>query len=142
MSLLPKIELTLKVLISENVLVTVAYNPYGRAWGSSAGLYLADPTSPIPSHCASIAATSTLRVKLYVSCCFSTFIIEKQPPQVLKKDAKFTSTVRLLVGGKLNVHMNPPTVQATIIRLVLLCSCSPFCLHIFTLPCTLSGVIK
>ena len=31
--------------------------------GSSAGSYLADPTSPIPSHCASIVATSTLRVK-------------------------------------------------------------------------------
>ena len=30
--------------------------------GSSAGLYLADPTSPIPSHCASVVATSTLRV--------------------------------------------------------------------------------
>ena len=32
--------------------------------GSSAGSYLPDPTSPIPSHCASIVATSTLRVKL------------------------------------------------------------------------------
>ena len=31
--------------------------------GSSAGSYLATPTSPIPSHCASIVATSTLRVK-------------------------------------------------------------------------------
>ena len=31
--------------------------------GSSVGSYLADPTSPIPSHCASIVATSTLRVK-------------------------------------------------------------------------------
>ena len=31
--------------------------------GSSAGLYLADPTSPIPSDCAPIVATSTLRVK-------------------------------------------------------------------------------
>ena len=30
--------------------------------GSSAGSYLADPTSPIPSHCASIVMTSTLRV--------------------------------------------------------------------------------
>ena len=30
--------------------------------GSSAGSYLADPTSPIPSHCASIVATSTVRV--------------------------------------------------------------------------------
>ena len=32
--------------------------------GSSAALYLADPTSPIPSHCASIAVTSTVRVPL------------------------------------------------------------------------------
>ena len=31
--------------------------------GSSAGSYLADPTYPIPSHCASIVVTSTLRVK-------------------------------------------------------------------------------
>ena len=33
--------------------------------GSSAGSYLADPTSPIPSHCASIVATSTVRVNFY-----------------------------------------------------------------------------
>ena len=41
--------------------------------GSSAGSYLADPTSPIPSHCAviilfksaSIVVTSTLRVKRF-----------------------------------------------------------------------------
>ena len=32
--------------------------------GSSAGSYLADPTSPIPSHCASIVATSTSRVSM------------------------------------------------------------------------------
>ena len=32
--------------------------------GSSAGSYLADPTSPIPSHCASIVVTSTVRVKV------------------------------------------------------------------------------
>ena len=31
--------------------------------GSSAGSYLADPTFPIPSHCASTVATSTLRIK-------------------------------------------------------------------------------
>ena len=31
--------------------------------GSSAGSYLANPTSPIPSHCASVVATSTLKVK-------------------------------------------------------------------------------
>ncbi|XP_072020613.1 signal transducer and activator of transcription 5B-like isoform X2 [Amphiura filiformis] len=45
----------------------------------------------------------------------STFIIEKQPPQVLKKETRFSASVRLLVGGKLNVHMNPPQVKATII---------------------------
>ena len=32
--------------------------------GSSAASYLADPTSPIPSHCASIVMTSTLTVKI------------------------------------------------------------------------------
>ena len=32
--------------------------------GSSAGSYLADPTSPIPAHCASIVTTSTVRVKV------------------------------------------------------------------------------
>ena len=31
--------------------------------GSSAGSYLANPTSPIPSHCASIVTTSTLSIK-------------------------------------------------------------------------------
>ena len=30
--------------------------------GSSAGSYLTDPTYPIPSHCASIVVTSTVRV--------------------------------------------------------------------------------
>ena len=41
--------------------------------GSSTGSYLADPTSPIPSHCASIVATSTLSINYttmlhYLSC--------------------------------------------------------------------------
>ena len=36
--------------------------------GSSAGSYLADPTSPIPSHCASIVVTSTLRVYCTLVC--------------------------------------------------------------------------
>ena len=36
--------------------------------GSSAGSYLADPTSPIPSHCASIVVTGTLRVKCECKC--------------------------------------------------------------------------
>ena len=33
--------------------------------GSGAGSYLADPTSPIPSHCASIVVTSTLRLNTF-----------------------------------------------------------------------------
>ena len=36
--------------------------------GSSAGSYLADPTSPIPSHCVSIVVTSTLRVNWLPRC--------------------------------------------------------------------------
>ena len=34
--------------------------------GSSAGSYLADPTSPIPSHCASIVTTSTVWVNMVI----------------------------------------------------------------------------
>ena len=34
--------------------------------GCSAGSYLADPTSPIPSHCASIVVTSTERIALLI----------------------------------------------------------------------------
>ncbi|KAI2810217.1 Signal transducer and activator of transcription 5B [Blomia tropicalis] len=45
----------------------------------------------------------------------STFVIEKQPPQVMKTNTRFTATVRLLVGGKLNVHMTPPSVSVFII---------------------------
>ncbi|GBP74210.1 Signal transducer and activator of transcription 5B [Eumeta japonica] len=45
----------------------------------------------------------------------STFVIEKQPPQVMKTNTRFTATVRLLVGGQLNVHMTPPRVNVVII---------------------------
>ena len=56
--------------------------------GSSAGSYLADPTSPIPSHCASIVMTSTLRVMCSLQVCV------------------------LLTSPQLPKHM-PPTVHAT-----------------------------
>ena len=39
--------------------------------GTSAGSYLADPTSPIPSHFASIVTTSTVRVKILNGKCCS-----------------------------------------------------------------------
>ncbi|XP_059047347.1 signal transducer and activator of transcription 5B [Achroia grisella] len=45
----------------------------------------------------------------------STFVIEKQPPQVMKTMTRFTATVRLLVGGQLNVYMTPPRVSVVII---------------------------
>ena len=62
--------------------------------GSSASLYLADPTSPIPSHCASIVATSTLRVlKGYL---YFPSIIEDLSPATLwkmhQKKGPYTAT--------------------------------------------------
>jgi len=44
-----------------------------------------------------------------------TFVIEKQPPQVMKTNTRFTATVRLLVGGVLNVHMTAPAVSVSIV---------------------------
>ena len=41
--------------------------------------------------------------------------MEKQPPQVMKKDNKFSASVRILFGGKLNVHVSSPTMYATIV---------------------------
>ena len=43
------------------------------------------------------------------------FVIEKQPPQVMKTHTRFTATVRLMVGVKLNAHMTPPLVKVAII---------------------------
>ncbi|OQR70404.1 signal transducer and activator of transcription 5A-like [Tropilaelaps mercedesae] len=44
-----------------------------------------------------------------------TFVIEKQPPQVMKTNTRFQATVRLLVGAKLSVHMSSPQVKVSII---------------------------
>ena len=59
-----------------------------------------------------------IRVKAFnfMLVLFSTFIVENQPPQVLKKESRFQASVRLLVGGKLNLQMAPPRVKATMIR--------------------------
>lgn len=72
-----------------------------------------DPASQLAPPALFPGPASGNRLVTCVPC--STFIIEKQPPQVLKTQTKFAATVRLLVGGKLNVHMNPPQVKATII---------------------------
>ena len=58
--------LTLKVLYFWKLTSYCSLKPFMAGHGgSSAGSYLADPSSPIPSHCASIVATSTLRVKAF-----------------------------------------------------------------------------
>lgn len=45
-----------------------------------------------------------------------TFIVLKQPNQILKKDSgRFSASVTLLVGKTLNVDKNPPEVTATLI---------------------------
>ncbi|XP_020612808.1 signal transducer and activator of transcription 5B-like isoform X3 [Orbicella faveolata] len=44
-----------------------------------------------------------------------TFIIEKQPPQVLKIQTKFGVAVRHLLGDKLNVQIHPPEVTCSLI---------------------------
>ncbi|XP_076056633.1 signal transducer and transcription activator Stat92E isoform X4 [Oratosquilla oratoria] len=72
------------------------------------------PISP-PAGVDMLPALNSQITRLLSSLVTSTFIIEKQPPQVMKTNTRFTATVRLLVGGKLNVYMTPPQVRVTII---------------------------
>uniref|UniRef100_A0A034W918 Signal transducer and activator of transcription n=2 Tax=Bactrocera dorsalis TaxID=27457 RepID=A0A034W918_BACDO len=46
---------------------------------------------------------------------FSTFIVEKQPPQVKKKGSKLQATVRWLIGDKLGIHLSKPVVKCEIL---------------------------
>ena len=59
--------------------------------GSSAGSYLDDPTSPIPSHCASIVVTSTVRVNyvdpLVMGSIWKYFIKKKRIGRSIKRDS-------------------------------------------------------
>ena len=45
----------------------------------------------------------------------NTFVVEKQPPQVMKTNTRFTSTVRFLSGSKLGVKLNDLLVRVTIL---------------------------
>ena len=63
--------------------------------GSSAGLYLADPTSPIPSHCASIVTTSTLIVIYRI---VSQELLHLQNEIILTKDLKKFVTFDMVSG--------------------------------------------
>ncbi|CAG0889458.1 unnamed protein product [Darwinula stevensoni] len=49
--------------------------------------------------------------KLLSTLITKAFVIENQPPQVVKTCTKFAASVRLLVGGKLNIHMISPQVN-------------------------------
>ncbi|XP_018791818.1 PREDICTED: signal transducer and transcription activator-like [Bactrocera latifrons] len=46
---------------------------------------------------------------------FSTFIVEKQPPQVKKKGSKLQATVRWLIGDKLGINLSKPVVKCEIL---------------------------
>ena len=61
-----------------------------------------------------------------------TFVIEKQPPQVMKTNTRFTSTVRLLVGGVLNVHMAAPQVSRPQVLTLMLSSGEIFLLKLYS----------
>ena len=63
----------------------------------------------------SFKTTSFILPELLSNLVTGTFIIEKQPPQVMKTNTRFTATVRLLVGGVLNVHMAAPAVSVSIV---------------------------
>ncbi|KAH8264354.1 hypothetical protein KR038_006873 [Drosophila bunnanda] len=44
----------------------------------------------------------------------SAFIVDKQPPQVMKTNTRFAASVRWLIGSTLGIHNNPPTVECII----------------------------
>ncbi|XP_016981466.2 signal transducer and transcription activator isoform X2 [Drosophila rhopaloa] len=44
----------------------------------------------------------------------SAFIVDKQPPQVMKTNTRFAASVRWLLGSQLGLHNNPPTVECII----------------------------
>ncbi len=47
---------------------------------------------------------------------YRSFVLEKQPPQVIIDANRFSSIVRLLVGSKLQIHLRVPEVTVTIIK--------------------------
>ena len=77
--------------------------------GSSAGSYLADPTSPIPSQCASIVVTSTLKPQAE-SLLFAAVLLLMQPIQIEEVDRVFQ------IGG-LRVNVQRTHYRHTFITL-------------------------
>ena len=76
---------------------------HGRSCASS---YLANPTSPIPSHCASIVVTSTVRVK-FTSKSFCEHSVEYSLRFMI------CSSIVLLVW-----QMNQPTISTSLGKII------------------------
>ncbi|XP_017848286.1 signal transducer and transcription activator [Drosophila busckii] len=51
---------------------------------------------------------------LQKSLVLSAFIVDKQPPQVMKTNTRFAASVRWLLGSQLGIHRNPPQVECVI----------------------------
>jgi len=54
--------------------------------------------------------------KLIVDLIQGSIIVDRQPPQVLKTQTKFAASVRCLCATALNMHMDPPEVQCSIVN--------------------------
>ena len=81
--------------------------------GSSAGSYLADPTSPIPSHCASIVMTSTVRVNHH-SLCFQLYNVTGLT--VMLGLSSGCDTIFSQTFGSLNKHKLGVALQRGIVQ--------------------------
>ena len=89
---------------------------------SNAGTYLADPTSPIPSHCASVVMTSTVRVNVKCSTYSECFVcsvylkipllmvclvlIMKGSPEELKKTCLLWALLNLICSVHLSSYIS------------------------------------
>ncbi|XP_026810349.1 signal transducer and activator of transcription 5B-like isoform X3 [Rhopalosiphum maidis] len=70
----------------------------------------------LPQSCEIITTLLNMTTQYLSSLVTSTFVITTQPPQVLKTNTRFLAEVRLLIGGKLNIHKTSPVVKVSIVN--------------------------
>ncbi|KAL5244355.1 hypothetical protein ACI65C_011765 [Semiaphis heraclei] len=70
----------------------------------------------LPKSCEIINTLLNMTTQYLSSLVTSTFVIIAQPPQVLKTNTRFSAEVRLLIGGKLNIHKTSPVVKVSIVN--------------------------
>ncbi|CAH1715679.1 signal transducer and activator of transcription 5B-like [Aphis gossypii] len=70
----------------------------------------------LPKSCEIINTLLNMTTQYLSSLVTSTFVIITQPPQVLKTNTRFLAEVRLLIGGKLNIHKTAPLVKVSIVN--------------------------